>query len=467
MSAVAGTPLAGADEARQRRAILAHRAVWRWHFYAGLFCIPFVIILSLTGAAYLFKPQVEAFLDAPYDHLVIAGGPRSPEAQVKAALAAAPEGSHLRFYEVRREADDAARVILSTPDGPLIAFVHPEANVVLGLQREADRPMEVIKTIHGELLMGDRGSILVELAAGWAVVMILTGLVLWVPRGGRGPGGGVIWPRLGQGGRLAWRDLHAVTGFWISGLALFLLLTGLPWTTVWNDAFKEVRRATGTLAASQEWSSGRKADASGEHAAHSGLSAHAAHGPGTTPAASLDKMAASVARLDLPPPVLIAPPAPGGGWRSSPVWTVRSETQNRPQRIVMTLDPATGEVTGQETFGDKHPIDQAIGYGIAAHEGQLFGLANQLLGLAAASGLVLLSISGIVMWRRRGPAGVLGAPERLTNLNAARGVGLVIIGLGVFMPVLGLSLIVVAVGEFLVLRRIPRVRAWLGLDPVR
>lgn len=133
----------------------------------------------------------------------------------------------------------------------------------------------------------------------------------------------------------------------------------------------------------------------------------------------------------------------------------------------MTLDPATGEVTGQETFGDKHPIDQAIGYGIAAHEGQLFGLANQLLGLAAASGLVLLSISGIVMWRRRGPAGVLGAPERLTNLNAARGVGLTILGLGVFMPVLGLSLIVVAVGEFLVLRRIPRVRAWLGLDPVR
>ena len=133
----------------------------------------------------------------------------------------------------------------------------------------------------------------------------------------------------------------------------------------------------------------------------------------------------------------------------------------------MTLDPATGEVTGQETFGDKHPIDQAIGYGIAAHEGQLFGLANQILGLVAATGLVLLSISGIVMWRRRGPEGVLGAPERLTNLNAARGVGLAIIGLGIFMPVLGVSLIVVALAELMVLRRIPRVRTWLGLDPVR
>lgn len=449
----------------ERRAILAHRTVWRWHFYAGLFCIPFVLILSLSGAAYLFKPQVEAFLESPYDHLVIDGGARSPEAQVKAALAAAPAGSHLRFYEVRKEPDDAARVILSTPQGPLIAFVHPEANVVLGLQREADRPMEVIKTLHGELLMGERGSILVELAAGWAVVMILTGLVLWFPRGGRGAAG-VVWPRLGLGGRLAWRDLHAVTGFWVSGLALFLLLTGLPWTTVWNDAFKEVRKATGTLAASQEWSSGRKSEMRDEHAAHRAL-AEPARDPAGHAGPSLDRMAEAALRLDLPAPVLIAPPAPGGGWRSSPVWTVRSETPNRPQRVVLTLEPGTGEITGRDDFAAKHPIDQAIGYGIAAHEGQLFGLANQLLGLLAAAGLVTLSVSGVVMWRRRGPQGLLGAPERLANVNAARGVGLAILALGVFMPVLGASLILVALVEFLFLRRLPGVRTWLGLDPLR
>jgi hypothetical protein len=30
-----------------------YNAVWRWHFYAGLFCIPFIIWLSLTGTIYL------------------------------------------------------------------------------------------------------------------------------------------------------------------------------------------------------------------------------------------------------------------------------------------------------------------------------------------------------------------------------------------------------------------------------
>ena len=33
-----------------------YSSVWRWHFYAGLFCIPFVIWLALTGTIYLWRP---------------------------------------------------------------------------------------------------------------------------------------------------------------------------------------------------------------------------------------------------------------------------------------------------------------------------------------------------------------------------------------------------------------------------
>lgn len=32
---------------------------WRWHFYAGLFVAPFMILLALTGIVYLFKPQLD------------------------------------------------------------------------------------------------------------------------------------------------------------------------------------------------------------------------------------------------------------------------------------------------------------------------------------------------------------------------------------------------------------------------
>src|SRR3546814_13827003 len=43
-----------------------YNAVWRWHFYAGLFCIPFVIWLALTGTIYTWGPQIEAWLDRAY-----------------------------------------------------------------------------------------------------------------------------------------------------------------------------------------------------------------------------------------------------------------------------------------------------------------------------------------------------------------------------------------------------------------
>lgn len=31
-----------------------YRTIWRWHFYAGLFVVPLVIVLSITGIIYLF-----------------------------------------------------------------------------------------------------------------------------------------------------------------------------------------------------------------------------------------------------------------------------------------------------------------------------------------------------------------------------------------------------------------------------
>ena len=52
-------------------------------------------------------------------------------------------------------------------------------------------------------------------------------------------------------------------------------------------------------------------------------------------------------------------------------------------------------------------MDRIVGVGIAAHEGQLFGWPNQLLGLLTAVGLILLCASGLIMWWRRREQGVL------------------------------------------------------------
>ncbi|MBN9136430.1 MAG: PepSY domain-containing protein, partial [Phyllobacterium sp.] len=36
-----------------------YRAIWRWHFFAGLLVIPFMLNLAITGGLYLFKDEID------------------------------------------------------------------------------------------------------------------------------------------------------------------------------------------------------------------------------------------------------------------------------------------------------------------------------------------------------------------------------------------------------------------------
>ena len=92
------------EQAVGRAPFAWHRMVWRWHFYAGLLCVPFVTWLSITGSIYVFKPQIEAWLDKPYDHLGVTGPRASGEAQIAAAMNAVP-GSFLHDYELPKAPD--------------------------------------------------------------------------------------------------------------------------------------------------------------------------------------------------------------------------------------------------------------------------------------------------------------------------------------------------------------------------
>lgn len=466
--------------ARHLEGSALYRTLWRWHFYAGLWCIPFIVVLALSGSLYLFKPQFEAWQDREF-HTVAFPGPRiGPVAEVRIAEGAVP-GTRFAEYELPHAPQAAGRVWLRDAQGEKIrVVVQPVTGEVLDIVMAKSRPMQVIHDFHGELLLGDAGSLFVELAACWAIVMVLTGLYLWWPRSANGLAG-VLWIRFGAGSRLFWRDLHAVTAVWISLLVLFLLFTGLPWTGVWGKAFKEVRQLTGTAVMKQDWAqsrSGERREALGEaagdeHAEHGGhdhAAIPAAAGESGIPAFTLDQVVATVAPLGWAPPVYVTPPGGklSGPARRQPVgppgWNVRSDAQNRPLRESLVMDARTGSVRQHETFADKHIIDRVVGIGVAAHEGQLFGVLNQLLGVLTAAGLVLMSVSGFVMWRRRKPDDRLGAPP--PPVEAARygtGLAAIIVFCACFLPVLGVSLLVVGLLEWTVLRRIPGVRDWLGL----
>ena len=116
---------------------------------------------------------------------------------------------------------------------PYPAFVNPHTGEYLGSVPSTHWIAGLSRGLHGGWPIKPWGSYLLELGACWAIVMILTGLYLWWPRGARGLAG-VLYPRLRSGSRIFWRDLHATVGIYISVIVLAFLCTALPWTTLWG-----------------------------------------------------------------------------------------------------------------------------------------------------------------------------------------------------------------------------------------
>lgn len=423
-----------------RRSGKLYRTIWRWHFYAGLLVLPVILVLSVTGAVYLFKPQVDRWEERAFQSLP-ASGAVSADRQLAAVLAAHPD-ARWNHYRLPARPGDAALIQLTMADGrPLQVFVSPQGRV-LGQIDPENRIEEIVARIHGSLLLGRWGDWLVELAASWTIVLIVSGLYLWWPRPLRASG--TLWPRLGLRGRPLLKDIHRVTGFWIAGLVLVTLASGLPWAGAWGTAFGWVREELGLVQGPRTWKIG--AEVKHHHAATEMAVLPPAHSTGLPLSAFVAK--ANAERMDFP--VLVLPPhaQPRFGPPAGDVWTVKSETQDRPLARQVSYDPRTGAETSRRGWADAHVVDRIVNTGIAWHEGQLFGLANQVIGLLTACGLIAVSILGTLMWLRRRPTGRMGAPPRDgTGMNG--GMILLLAALALLLPLFAASLLVIAAVDWM------------------
>lgn len=432
-----------------------YRSVWRWHFFASLFCMPLLVVLSISGGIYLFKPQIEDWIYRDVDRCNASGQSIAASEQVHSAMESML-GARFVSFEAPRHPEACSRVVLEVEGKKQRVFVNPYSGKIIATERDDGGFIRQIRTLHGQLFMGERGSNVVEIIACWTVVMILTGLFLWWPRKLNGISG-VLIPRFRAGLRILLRDLHAVTGFWIAILALFLITSGLPWAKFWGNYFRSVRTLTGTASAKQDWTMGGKPmKESEEHAGHSmerskrsGSNKRDRGGPVEFELSHLDRVVESSAPYQLEYPAIFLPPSTKSKW-----WTAKSDTQNRPYRITLEVDGVSGKIMKKEGFQDRHWIDQIIAIGIAAHEGQLFGWLNQLLGLITVLGLILLSGSGYWMWWRRRKPGTLGVPAESRRKTRSWVLLLAILALCVAMPLFGLTLAIVALLDWTVIGRI-------------
>ncbi len=474
------------------------RAFWRWHFYASVIVIPVFAMLAITGLVILFKWQIDpAFNPGVMTVSTPAfGAPASPSSQEAAVLVAHP-GATITAVQFGGE-DRATAFTIDTAEGSTRnVYVNPWTASVTGDLDPAKLPSNVATEIHGMILFGEVaqtrlftdpvtgsafkvGSIgdrLIELAACWGIVMTLTGYYLFF----KGRAGRLRRVASGARGALL-RHRHGligvITGVWI----LLLVGSGLPWTGLWGTKVQSLVTGTGFSLWGEDPGAtstlGDKLDAAGNTSAPAPWAegaaplptSGAAMGPmpgmdhGSAPAAggvagrvSLDSVVSVAMRDGLTGPYFVLYPSDKEGVFSvlADMWHDRSTpayTDTTLERVVH-VDQYSGAVAGRYSFAEYSPVAELVSQTIAMHEGQRFGSLNLVASALFCVTILVLCVTAPIMWWRRRPKGSLGAPRGAMPLRARPWLLVVLIALGIAMPLLGLSLIVVFAVEFLLLRR--------------
>jgi uncharacterized iron-regulated membrane protein len=449
-----------------------YQAVWRWHFYAGLWVIPFMLILAITGIIYLFRPQLDTLMYRDLMFVQPTAAAVSYTQQVEAVQQAYPGSVLTKVIPPVADNRSSEIQIAAADNQNLMVFVNPYTEQVLGTRDENRNLQAIARTLHGELMIGRWGDYLVELAACWSLVLLISGLYLWLPRRGFSPWGTLI-PRWGQGRRIFWRDLHAVPGFYGTLLIGFLILTGLPWSGFWGDTFANV---WGRFPAHmwedvpQSTLMTQRLNQHGEQVVpwaveklplpRSVLLVHTHGGqmPAAAPApVSLDQVVATAQAHNAPAGYSISLPEGETG-----VYTVSAFPNDPAEEITLHIDQYSGQVLAAVGWQDYGLVPKAVEMGIAIHMGKYFGLANQLLMLLACLILIGLSLSGVVMWWQRRPSGRLGAPPFPVEGNQWKVPVAIAAVLGIVFPLVGLSLVVVLLLDYLVIARIPTLKRLLN-----
>lgn len=427
----------GRENAAMRSASNLYRAVWRWHFYAGLMVLPFMITLAVTGALYLFKDEIDTAVYSDLKRVSVELSKVSPEVMVDAALTNYP-GTAVKYLDPATPQSSAEITVTTDDFGKLAVYVNPYSGAVLGALPDRGTIMWTIRYLHSLKYFGDTARLLIELAGGWSILLVGTGIYLWWPRGKKG---GVVTVRGKPRNRMFWRDLHAVTGLFVGVFIVFLAITGMPWSGVWGEKVNEWANGSNF-----GYPSGVRVDVpmSGEHLDHvakTSWSLEQAKLPESSEAAGtpigLNKAVETFDRLGLHRGYAVAIPGKPTG-----VYTGSVYPDDASQQRVIHLDQYSGEPLIDMGFADYGLGGKWMEWGISVHMGQEFGLANQLVLLAGCMGIVLLAVSAGVMWWKRRPVGSLGVPPLPEDTRVFRGlIAILAIG-GVAFPLVGLSLLV-------------------------
>lgn len=442
-------------------------ALWRWHFYAGLLVIPFLLALAGSGLLMLLSKPIDSMLMSDMTQVSPEGTILPASKQLSIVQNQFPQ-SHVKLYIPPSDATHSAQFSLVSHHGgghsgghgapSTTAYLNPYNGELLGEHDSSTTLYASIKTFHGKLYLGDLGDSLIEIAAGLAILMVLTGIYLALQRHGWRD----MLPRTSLMNRTDWRRLHSFIGLIMAIPLLFLLLSGLSWTNIWGGKL------------TQAWSSvpsttfvAPEAKETHESMNHEGME-HVPWALEKTPMPQSGMTSDMHGEITLDQVLHIANEQGFDNFRvhlpanTNSVWTISATTMagdvtNPNQERTLHLDRHTGAVLADLRFADYPLMGKAMSAGIPLHQGDL-GLWNLLLNLIICAFTISMIVGGLMMWLKRRPkkTPALAPPPAHPSANKAVVVLMLIVAL--CFPLSAVAIAAIISIDLLLISRVEKLR---------
>jgi uncharacterized iron-regulated membrane protein len=396
-----------------------YRVIWRWHFYAGMIIAPVLILVAATGALYIFKDELEGVIYPEVTYVEPAATRVSYEQQLATARAAVPATYRITLMQVFANPRRATSLAMFGEKFQY-GYVDPYRGQYLGAIEQGGF-FDIVLKLHRQLFLGTVGRIVVELTTCWTIVLLATGTYLWWPRKWNRPWG--VWlPRLRRKPYIVLRDCHAVGGVYLAVVAFVIALTGLIYTYVWGSGFQYAARRTDAY----------------DMFSKSMLSKCAPEAKDLP----IDRFV-EIARERMPGNNLTFwfPRIPNG------VYLVTANNDRGPQvNEMLFIDRASGQILEDRPVNQTKLIYWIGSWNYPLHVGTIWGMPSKFLWFVTCLILMTLPVTGVWMWWERRPTGQLGLPRRV-NGRRPSWIAATILATGIVLPALGLSVILVLLGE--------------------
>jgi len=342
------------------------------HLWLGLATGLVVIIISITGALYVFEEEIRDYTQKDFRYVAPQEKPFVGLDKIISGFEKLSPKDELRLIRIE-DALPNATVEVTTKKGTVYYF-NPY-NAVL-VKKGTEDWLQIVEHIHTSLLLGKTGEFIMNWSVVIFVLMLITGLVLWFPGQMRLLKQSLTIKRKASFKRLNY-DLHNVLGFYASLILLVTALSGLFF------AFKGVKNAASFF-------TGTKLG--------QGKAIVAVKPAHIDPLPQRYNRIYTEAKIKYPGAISTSFSLRGKGeLRLRMIYPYRwARNQN-----TFFYEEATGAMIRSKLYRDNNGADLIEATNYDLHTGRLLGLPNKILSFLAALVAASLPVTGFIIWWKK------------------------------------------------------------------